>query len=120
MQSKVVSIMRYLYGQMINSEWSWKYVGMGNAYDLNGTNPRFEVCIDGWGAYYLNCDSAIEFTKRTNVCVNGVDDSNDPMPRVNIYGRSTNGQYVSGTLDENGHTSLVVTESNMSKWSFFI
>lgn len=100
-----------------NSENAWKFVGVANY--TSGTNPKFEMCIpDDWGSGYLNCDSPIAFSKPTLVCVNTFDQTASSLSGIYIYGRTTSGQYASGYTNNDGHTSLSITDKNISKWSF--
>lgn len=100
-----------------NSENAWKFIGVANY--TNGSSAKFEMCIpDDWGSGYLNCDSPITFTKPTLMCINTVDQTGSPLSGISVNGRTTSGQYGYGYTNSDGHTSIAITDSDISKWSF--
>ena len=100
-----------------NSENAWKYIGVANY--TSGSSAKFEMCIpDDWGSGYLNCDSPITFAKPTLMCINTLDQTDNPLSGISVNGRTTSGQYGYGYTNSDGHTSIAITDSDISKWSF--
>ena len=101
-----------------NSEGAWKFVGVGNAYNLDGSSPYFEVCIpDEWGAGYLNCDSPISFQKPQNICLYTYDQNGEPIGGITVYANSGT-SYSSATVDNNGEGMLSIPDSDIAGWGF--
>lgn len=99
-----------------NSENAWKFIGVANYIQ---SSSKFEMCIpDDWGSGYLNCDSPITFSKPTLMCINTLDQTNNPLSGVSVNGRTTSGQYGYGYTNNDGHTSISITDNDISKWSF--
>ncbi|BDY12649.1 PKD domain-containing protein [Hydrogenimonas cancrithermarum] len=102
-----------------NSEGTWKFVGVGNAYDLNGTDPYFEVCIpDEWNSGYLNCDSPISFTQPIEVCVETYNNNGFPIEGLQVYAQKSS-TYTSSYTDANGHTVLEIPDADITGWNFY-
>ncbi|MBU0719731.1 hypothetical protein KJ877_00155 [bacterium] len=102
-----------------NSTGTWAYIGLADAFDLNGSNPYFQVCVDSNWQGYLNCDSTISIEQPKQLCIAAVDQDGNPIGGVSVYGRlGTGGNYANTYLNATtGKGVLGLTTGVPSDWT---
>ncbi len=106
-----------------NATGSWRYIGLADAYDLNGSDPYFKMCVDSTWEGYLNCDSEISLVAPKQVCISAVDQNGNPIGDVSVNARmGISGNYAYTYLASSGETigkgTLGLTTGEPKDWSF--